>query len=91
MAQVNIRVDDALKEQTENILNDLGLNISTAVNIFMRQVIRRGGLPFPVVLNGSETEMNKSNRNERLDYLLGFASKKNAMMGKFERDSCYDR
>jgi len=45
MANVNIRVDDALKKDTENILSALGLSLSAATNLFYRQVVRYGGIP----------------------------------------------
>lgn len=48
MAQINIRVDDALKEKAEALFEDLGLNMSTAVNIFLRQAVRQGGIPFEI-------------------------------------------
>jgi len=48
MAQVNIRMDDSLKEKADRLFEDLGLNMTTAVNMFVRQVIRQGGIPFEV-------------------------------------------
>ncbi|MCM1122296.1 MAG: type II toxin-antitoxin system RelB/DinJ family antitoxin [Eubacterium sp.] len=45
---VNIRVDEELKKQTEGLFADMGLNMTTAVNIFLRQVLRTGGIPFEV-------------------------------------------
>ncbi|WP_461247009.1 type II toxin-antitoxin system RelB/DinJ family antitoxin [Treponema sp. R6D11] len=46
MAQVNIRIDDELKARADNIFNELGLNMSTAFTMFIRQTIRQGGIPF---------------------------------------------
>ena len=46
---INIQVDSKIKKEATNILNDLGLNMSTAINLFLRQVIKRNGLPFEVV------------------------------------------
>ncbi|MCL2120876.1 MAG: type II toxin-antitoxin system RelB/DinJ family antitoxin [Clostridiales bacterium] len=48
MAQVNIRMDDSLKEKADSLFEELGLNMTTAVNIFVRQVIRQGGIPFEI-------------------------------------------
>jgi len=45
---VNIRLDEDLKKQTEKLLADMGLNMTTAVNIFLRQVVRTGGIPFEI-------------------------------------------
>jgi DNA-damage-inducible protein J len=46
MAQVNIRIDDNLKEQGEKLFNSLGLNFSAAVSAFVSQSVREGGIPF---------------------------------------------
>lgn len=46
---INIQVDSETKREATNILNDLGLSMSTAINLFLRQVIKRDGLPFEVV------------------------------------------
>lgn len=48
MAQINIRIDDNLKEKAEILFEELGLNMSTAFNIFIRQSIRQGGIPFEI-------------------------------------------
>lgn len=45
---VNIRIDEELKKQTELLLAEMGLNMTTAVNMFLRQVLRTGGIPFEV-------------------------------------------
>ena len=45
---VNIRVDEDLKKQTELLLTEMGLNMTTAVNMFLRQVLRTGGIPFEI-------------------------------------------
>jgi len=48
MAQVNIRIDDDLKTRADNIFEELGLNMSTAFTMFLRQTIRQGGIPFEI-------------------------------------------
>ena len=48
MAQLNIRIDDNLKNNAEILFDDLGLNISTAVIMFIRQAVRQGSIPFEV-------------------------------------------
>jgi DNA-damage-inducible protein J len=48
MAQVNIRIEDDLKVRADNIFKELGLNMSTAFNMFLRQTIRQGGIPFEI-------------------------------------------
>lgn len=43
---INIRVDENLKRSAEAIFSELGLNMSTAMNIFLRYSVRYGGIPF---------------------------------------------
>lgn len=45
------RVEPEIKEQAENILNKLGIPMSNAINVFLRQVVLQNGLPFELSLN----------------------------------------
>ncbi|MBS7224868.1 MAG: type II toxin-antitoxin system RelB/DinJ family antitoxin [Clostridiaceae bacterium] len=45
---INIRMDADLKAQADQLFADLGLNMTTAVNMFVRQAIRQQGIPFAV-------------------------------------------
>ena len=45
---INIQVDSETKKEATAILNDLGLSMSTAINLFLRQIIKTDGLPFEV-------------------------------------------
>jgi DNA-damage-inducible protein J len=47
---LNIRIDKELKEQAEVFFNELGLNMSSAFNIFVRQSLRQGKIPFELSL-----------------------------------------
>lgn len=49
-ANVFARVDASLKEQAESILSQLGMPMSGAINIFLKQIVLRRGLPFEVTL-----------------------------------------
>ncbi|NLL17839.1 MAG: type II toxin-antitoxin system RelB/DinJ family antitoxin [Clostridia bacterium] len=42
------RVEPEIKEQAEMVLNKLGIPMSNAINIFLRQVVLHNGLPFEV-------------------------------------------
>ena len=48
---INIRMDKDLKEQAESLFSDLGMNMTTAFNIFLRQSVRQGKIPFEISLN----------------------------------------
>ena len=43
-----IRIDETVKAQATSLFNDLGMDMSSAVNIFLRQCLLHGGLPFMV-------------------------------------------
>ena len=46
MAQISLHVDDNLKKNAEIIFNEIGLNMSTAINIFLKAVVRENKIPF---------------------------------------------
>ena len=48
-------IDPATKQQAEEILKELGLSVSTAFNLFYKQVILRRGLPFNVEIPNKAT------------------------------------
>jgi DNA-damage-inducible protein J len=43
-----IRIDETVKTQATSLFNDLGMDMSSAVNIFLRQCVLRGGIPFTI-------------------------------------------
>ncbi len=51
---VCIRMDSDLKEQADALFNELGMTLSTAFTIFVRQSLRRGGIPFEIKLEQPE-------------------------------------
>ena len=48
MSTIQIRVDDALKNQADTLFSSLGLDISTAVRIFLNAAVENNGIPFSV-------------------------------------------
>ena len=45
---INISTDSELKAKAQSVLNDLGLDMSTAINVFLRQVVSRQSIPFEI-------------------------------------------
>lgn len=43
-----VRIDENLKKQANELFSQLGMDMSSAMNIFLRQCVMRGGLPFSV-------------------------------------------
>jgi DNA-damage-inducible protein J len=64
--RVTIRVDRELKENAESLFAYLGLNMSNAINIFLRKAVDQRGIPFPVnagtqgILGLSANEVTKA-------------------------------
>ena len=48
---LNIRTEKVVKDQAEKIFNELGLNMTTAINMFLRTAIREHGIPFALKLD----------------------------------------
>lgn len=58
MAQtnINIRMDENLKRDFDKMCGELGMNMTTAFNIFAKTVVRQQGIPFPIVLDTPNSE-----------------------------------
>lgn len=48
---ISIRMNKDIKEMADKLYADLGMNLTTAFNIFVRQSLRQGGIPFEVTTN----------------------------------------
>lgn len=62
MAQANIciRMDKDLKEQFINLCDSLGFTMSTAINIFVKAVVRTKGIPFALSIDDYNEETRKT-------------------------------
>jgi len=47
---LSIRIDRDLKEEADQVFNAMGMNLTTAVNIFVRQAVRQKKIPFEIAL-----------------------------------------
>ena len=45
---ITVRVEDKVKKKSSDIFKEVGMDMSTAINVFLKQVIRSNGIPFPV-------------------------------------------
>lgn len=57
---LSIRVNTALKRNAEALFSDLGMNLTTAFNVFLRQSLREQGLPFAVTRDVPNAETVKA-------------------------------
>lgn len=53
---INVRVDSTLKQEAEALFGDLGLNMSSAINMFLRSAINHNGIPFEIKRPTPNTE-----------------------------------
>lgn len=52
----NVRIDKGVKSDCEKIYNELGINLTTAINVFLRKSISVGGFPFDVKIDNYSKE-----------------------------------
>lgn len=76
---MNIRMDSDIKRDAQQIFAELGMDMTTAVNIFLRQAIRQRGLPFEVKLDAPNADTLEALEEVR-------RMKKNPQLGKTYTD-----
>ncbi len=63
-ATLNLRVNPALKQDAESVLGRLGIPMSTAVDMFLNQIVLVGGIPFSVTLPNAPESIDASKMSE---------------------------
>lgn len=64
MPQIAVRVDDQLKKEATEIFNELGLDMSTAVKLFLKQSVLTRSIPFKLALDEySKEEVEQSKKD----------------------------
>ena len=66
MAMIQVRIDENLKEQASILFDNLGIDLSTAVRMFLKKSIQVGGIPFDVKYDDGT-----------IDYMLALHNLKN--------------
>lgn len=59
------RVDEDLKQEFSDVCNHLGLNMSTALTIFMKAMVRNGGFPFDLRLTSAESSGEHDRQSQK--------------------------
>lgn len=78
---INVRVDSMLKQEAEALFNDLGLNMSSAINMFLRSAIMHNGIPF---------EVKRQTPNEETKAALGEYEEMKKNPGNYRRYDSFD-
>ncbi len=63
---VSIRIEKDLKAKAEILFEQLGINMSTAFNIFIRQAVREGGIPFSVTTRAKKETLAAMQEAEKI-------------------------
>lgn len=66
MAQVKILVDDTIKREAERIFDDIGISMSTAINIYLKAVVRENRIPFELSADSFYSDANMSRLRESI-------------------------
>jgi len=69
MVSLQIRVDEELRDQAQQIASDLGMDLTTAVRIFLKQLVTHKGLPFRPELDPFYSPGNQRALKASLDSL----------------------
>jgi addiction module RelB/DinJ family antitoxin len=63
-ATLNLRVNPTLKHDAESVLSRLGIPMSTAVDMFLNQIVLVGGIPFSVTLPNAPESIDTTRMTE---------------------------
>lgn len=55
MTTIQIRVDEKTKRDSARVLKELGLDLSSAIKVYLKQIVHTKGIPFPVVTENGFT------------------------------------
>lgn len=55
-SNVSFRIDSSLKSRADKLFSELGMNMTTAFNIFLRQSVREGRIPFDITITSPNAE-----------------------------------
>lgn len=84
-ANINIKTNSELKKQAESLFADLGMNMTTAFNIFMHQAVRENRIPFEISRDPYSLEKAISDSHNRTNLHGPFYTAKDALSSMMEK------
>ena len=66
---VTVRMDADLKKQAETLFEDMGLNMTTAITLFTKAVVRQNKIPFEIIADPFYSESNMARLRESITNL----------------------
>ncbi|MGM9936242.1 MAG: type II toxin-antitoxin system RelB/DinJ family antitoxin [Candidatus Ornithomonoglobus sp.] len=70
VSSINVQVDQDIMSQAQNLFSGLGMDLGTAINVFLRSSIEYGGIPF-VIRHRSYNPETEAAMQEALDIVAG--------------------
>ena len=67
MTQISLRVDEEVKHNAEKTFNEIGLSMSTAINIFLKKVARENRIPFELSADPFYSRENMAELERRIN------------------------
>ena len=67
MSQISLRVDDSVKSQAESVCAEIGMSLSTAINIYLKRLGRERRIPFDVSADPFYSEANVAVLRSRIN------------------------
>ena len=71
---ITVRVEDNIKKEAANIFKEVGMDMSTAINVYLKQVIRSNGIPFPVSADMPNADTLKAIKEAEKGNMASFSS-----------------
>lgn len=71
---ITVRVDDKIKKEANNIFKEVGMDMSTAINVYLKQVIRSNGIPFPISADSPNSTTIKAIKEAEKGKMASFSS-----------------
>lgn len=69
-ASVNVRIQENIKEQAENILSQIGLSRAVAIDLFYRQIIMNNGIPFFLTIPQKQLPIRETMTEEEFQTMM---------------------
>lgn len=68
-SKVSVRMDEALKKQLEAVFENIGMNMTTGINVLAKGIVRRGGIPSELVNDPFYSEANQKRLHNSMEQL----------------------
>lgn len=75
MATIQVRTNDGIKKVVQRILANLGMDLSTAINMYLYQIARKNGIPFEILTKNGMTRAEEQEILQEMDWALKYGKR----------------